>query len=75
MNALHLFDHNVSSLVSVIVSPTPVSIATTVALLPGEARRRRPRERDFGIGYGRSSGYGCTRRYASLGNRSLFRCG
>ncbi len=27
--------------------------------------RRERRERDFGIGYGNSSGYGATRRYAS----------
>jgi hypothetical protein len=37
-------------------------------------RRLVHRERDFGIGYGRSSGYGCTRRYATLSNQRLFRC-
>lgn len=28
-------------------------------------RRNQHRQRDFGIGYGSSSGYGCSRRYAS----------
>lgn len=32
--------------------------------LPGTARPAR-RERDFGVGYGTSSGYASTRRYAS----------
>lgn len=32
------------------------------------------RERDFGIGYGRSSGYGCTRRYTSDWAQPRFRC-
>jgi hypothetical protein len=31
------------------------------------------RERDFGIGYGRSSGYGCTRRYTSDWAQTRFR--
>ncbi len=38
-------------------------------------RRGQHRERDFGIGYGNSSGYGCTRRYASDWNGAArFRC-
>ena len=37
--------------------------------------RREYRERDFGIGYGRSSGYASTRQYATCWNgQRLFRC-
>ncbi|MBW3550056.1 MAG: hypothetical protein KY442_04285 [Proteobacteria bacterium] len=36
--------------------------------------RANHRQRDFGIGYGSSSGYGCSRRYARLSNQRLFRC-
>ena len=37
--------------------------------------RREYRERDFGVGYGRSSGYASDRRYASAWNGpSHFRC-
>jgi hypothetical protein len=32
------------------------------------------RERDFGIGYGKSSGYASTRRYANTSFQPLFRC-
>jgi hypothetical protein len=35
--------------------------------------RRAYRERDFGIGYGRSSGYGMDRRYTSDWGASRFR--
>lgn len=39
------------------------------------AARREYRERDFGIGYGRSSGYASTRQYATRWNgQPLFRC-
>lgn len=43
------------------------------------ARPRPPvrgthRDRDFGIGYGNSSGYGQDRRYAEGRTRSMFRC-
>ncbi len=34
----------------------------------------KPRERDFGIGYGKSSGYASNRRYASDWVQPLFRC-
>lgn len=36
--------------------------------------RREPRSRDFGIGYGASSGYFSQRRYASSGFAPRFRC-
>ncbi len=35
----------------------------------------RYRERDFGIGYGRSSGYASDRSYTGRSASSLFRCG
>ena len=38
--------------------------------------RREYRERDFGVGYGRSSGYASDKRYASSwSGPTLFRCG
>jgi hypothetical protein len=38
--------------------------------------RRAYRERDFGVGYGRSSGYASQRQYANAWNGQLrFRCG
>ena len=38
--------------------------------------RREHRERDFGVGYGRSSGYASERRYASdWTGAARFRCG
>ena len=41
-----------------------------------ESARREYRERDFGVGYGRSSGYASDRRYASAWNGPIhFRCG
>lgn len=47
------------------------SPAVDAAVLP--ARRER-RERDFGTGYGASSGYAAPRRYASVAGLSRFRC-
>ena len=32
--------------------------------IPAPAARLAPRERDFGVGYGRSSGYASYRRYS-----------
>ena len=37
------------------------------------APARIHRERDFGVGYGRSSGYGSNRHYASS-SATIFRC-
>ncbi len=38
--------------------------------------RREYRERDFGVGYGRSSGYASQRQYANGWNgQARFRCG
>jgi hypothetical protein len=42
---------------------------------PPEPGRRDYRERDFGVGYGRSSGYASTRQYATRWNgQPRFRC-
>lgn len=49
---------------------TPASESNVVAL---PARRER-RERDFGIGYGRSSGYAASRRYVNDWGLTRFRC-
>ena len=35
---------------------------------------RQHRERDFGVGYGSSSGYATNRRYANSPFKPLFRC-
>jgi len=36
--------------------------------------RHLHRERDFGVGYGNSSGYNSNRRYSNSGFEPLFRC-
>ena len=54
-------------------SPTRRQQPTPAAQQPA---RREYRERDFGVGYGRSSGYASTRQYAIGWNgQPLFRCG
>jgi len=43
---------------------------------PPAPARREYRERDFGVGYGRSSGYASQRQYVSAWNgQPRFRCG
>ena len=51
-------------------SATPSTTARIVAF-DVASNRLAPRERDFGIGYGKSSGYASNRRYvnASVGPR------
>ncbi len=56
----------------------PPAIARTATQTPPQAAspRRIYRERDFGVGYGRSSGYASQRQYANAWNGQLrFRCG
>lgn len=55
------------------LSSTPVRTTTSRPAVPV---RHTHRERDFGIGYGNSSGYGSQeRRYAAAGTGpSYFRC-
>jgi hypothetical protein len=50
-------------------SPSSPAPAEAIPLV-----RREPRERDFGIGYGNSSGYASHRRYASHWGAPRFRC-
>ncbi|WP_242112793.1 hypothetical protein [Luteimonas aquatica] len=47
-------------------------VARQAALVPAPEFRRDSRPRDFGIGYGRSSGYAQGRRYASNWGNTRF---
>lgn len=51
-------------------SSTPAAVAGA-RVVPFTAARR---ERDFGVGYGRSSGYAMERRYTSDWGATRFRC-
>ncbi len=73
MNASRNFNRNSLNPSANAGSPD-ASVASPAAAVATPARLHR-RPRDFGIGYGSSSGYGCARRYASLDNQRLFRCG
>jgi len=46
---------------------------STPATQPAPVRHLH-RERDFGVGYGNSSGYASNRRYSNSGFEPLFRC-
>lgn len=49
--------------------------ATTRQYVSGTSPSRPPRrERDFGVGYGTSSGYATTRHYVPNNAARLFRC-
>ncbi|HEX5663304.1 MULTISPECIES: hypothetical protein [unclassified Lysobacter] len=50
---------------------TPANASSNVIAL--NARRER-RERDFGIGYGNSSGYASSKRYTNDWGLTRFRC-
>ena len=54
---------------SVAAAATPGASAVLQA-----AMRHVHRQRDFGVGYGNSSGYGRDRHYTSNGFAPLFRC-
>ena len=54
-------------------SPTAKSAPVSpLALMNVPSRTHR--ERDFGVGYGSSSGYASNRRYSSNAFQPLFRC-
>ncbi len=55
---------------SVAQATTPAHTAATPPQAPSS---RRYRERDFGIGYGASSGYAATRRYADSRGGAMLR--
>jgi hypothetical protein len=50
-----------------------VAVAAAGAAQAASIRHLR-RERDFGVGYGNSSGYNSNRRYSNSGFEPLFRC-
>ena len=52
----------------------PANVAAERAAQGATAARHLHRERDFGVGYGNSSGYGRDRHYTSNGFAPLFRC-
>jgi hypothetical protein len=52
----------------------PAAPARLTANLLNAAPARPHRERDFGIGYGNSSGYASNRRYTSEWGPTRFRC-
>ena len=55
---------------------SPRAATASTSPVPAQPTRREYRERDFGVGYGRSSGYASDRRYASDWTGALrFRCG
>ena len=48
--------------------------STTATTTRNTAPARIHRERDFGVGYGSSSGYGSNRHYADSRSTAFFRC-
>lgn len=52
----------------------PAAAAAQGAAPQAAAIRHLHRDRDFGVGYGNSSGYGRDRHYTSNGFTPLFRC-
>lgn len=52
-------------------TPRPTTATSPVT---GAAPARIHRERDFGVGYGSSSGYGSNRHYADTRGQTFFRC-
>jgi hypothetical protein len=63
MNALRISDR------------TPTSLVSRSTVVPATTPSRPPRrERDFGVGYGNSSGYAAPRPYVANNGPRLFRC-
>ena len=57
------------------VQPTPAATSRqAVQPTAGSRTRHTHRERDFGIGYGNSSGYASARRYVDTRAQPRFRC-
>ena len=63
MSTVHAFERRRSP------RPTAPSVPAAIAV-----PTRIHRERDFGVGYGSSSGYASPRRYADSRGQSFFRC-
>lgn len=73
MNARHPFPEQPSSAVGV-GTPEP-ALASPAVPVPGMAALRHVhRPRDFGVGYGNSSGYGSDRHYIDGHVDPIFRC-
>ena len=60
------------NIVNAIATPSFRKAANEAAAV--QPARRERRERDFGIGYGNSSGYAATRRYVNDWGLTRFRC-
>ncbi|GAB3387309.1 hypothetical protein [Lysobacter fragariae] len=55
--------------------PRPTTTTKPAPTIPNEAPvRHLHRERDFGVGYGNSSGYASNRRYTDNWVQPYFRC-
>ena len=54
--------------------PAAAAAAAAQGAASATAARHVHRERDFGVGYDNSSGYGRDRHYTSNGFEPLFRC-
>jgi hypothetical protein len=52
----------------------PSNSAKSIPAAQSAEGRHLHRDRDFGVGYGNSSGYGSARRYTSNWVQPLFRC-
>ncbi len=66
MTTLRTIDHSLTT------RPATIPAATAIQQ-PSILLRRR--ERDFGVGYGNSSGYASDKRYANAWGQLRFRCG
>lgn len=55
------------------VQPAPTHTPSPVVVPFTAGSRLAPRERDFGVGYGKSSGYATNRRYAAPSQPRYFR--
>lgn len=65
---------NTSHTSATLVPRTPVSVRSCVESAPSNTQASRYRERDFGIGYGASSGYARDKRYTSDWGQARFQC-
>lgn len=57
-----------------LASRTPVNVPSRVESASGHSQASRYRARDFGTGYGTSSGYALDKRYTSDWGQARFRC-
>ena len=62
------------STVHVLATPIVERRKTSRPTTASAAPARIHRERDFGVGYGSSSGYASNRRYADSRGQTFFRC-